>query len=79
MSLFRIGERMWIKQRNASAPDQWVRAVIIQVHRTPGPLGVPVSAYTLRQGTKLYSFYEMTLRNFKWLHAQNQARHQRRL
>jgi len=79
MSLFRIGERVWIKQRNACAPDKWVRAAIIHVHTVTGPLGTPICAYTLREGANLYAYYEMTLKNFEWLYAQNDARHQRRL
>ena len=63
---FNRGQRVWIK---CCPPRRWTCATIIKATVVPGPLGTPTYSYELRDDdSKAHAFYEMTLRNFAWLH-----------
>ena len=64
MSLYKVGERLWVKQRGVGVPNPWIQSTVLAVESVPGPLGIPTFCYTLGIG----KFYEMTLKNFDWMH-----------
>ena len=70
MSLFKVGDRLWVKQCGVFPPQQqWIQSPVLNIRSVTGPLGCPIFVYDLVDGT----FYEMTLKNFKWLHGRTHA------
>ena len=68
MSRYSLGEKVWVKQLKQQ-PPQWTQASITRINQVTGPLGCPTYAYDLRDAkNESYTFYEMTLKNFGWLH-----------
>lgn len=69
MSRYKLGERVWVKHPAANAQRQWIRSTVLGIESVAGPLGVPTFCYTLGIGT----YYEMTLKNFDWMHRRTPA------